>query len=565
MEPVNFFACIGGWRSPPPPCRCWVAPERVTQASSPRGGRPPGSSAHTALGPGRRRSGCRVQSMRGTGLLCCDPAAVWPHGDPEKRWARVTRVGRSQRGQARVEACPVSECQPSGPARSVRSQSWEVRPCSEARALKTHSGHSPRRRLSPGWRGQAPHWAQPATAPPQRWSKWRLQRPQPRGRLPRPGPPGLLPQPLLSLGATSGCPIPAPHPLPTPSHTGPSPRAVGKCFRIDSRMTRKNLARDPKASPPATGQLTRVPARVPCPPGFRASHLGSVLPWVPCPPPGFCAPGFRGPPPGFRTHGALWPWALAGHSAGTAGLGLLPPSPGSMLPDCSWLWVALYPGSVLEEGWGAYLRGDGSHGGDTGETGDSGGAWQAEVAGRRDSGSQRHVGLYPRSFTLAAGPRRVAQPPPPRPLLEATPAGVQGKESGMDGLRTSLLWKVVGRATSTRSCLSGAEETSTCRAGVGAAGPGCAAPAALIPLSTADVSRLTQACNRSRRQMEAVNPSGAHHWDTTHAPVRLPSTGAPERRTPCRLPKAWSCLPTGDTAPKQCWACPTSRAGLGMH
>lgn len=27
-----------------------------------------------------------------------------------------------------------------------------------------------------------------------------------------------------------------------------------------------------------------------------------------------------------------------------------------MLPDSSWLWVALYPGSVLEEGWGAYLR-----------------------------------------------------------------------------------------------------------------------------------------------------------------------------------------------------------------
>lgn len=281
MEPVNFFACIGGWCSPPPPCRCWVAPERVTQASSPRGGRPPGSSAHTALGPGRRRSGCRVQSMRGTGLLCCDPAAVWPHGDPEKRWARVTRVGRSQRGQARVEACPVSECQPSGPARSVRSQSWEVRPCSEARALKTHSGHSPRRRLSPGWRGQAPHWAQPATAPPQRWSKWRLQRPQPRGRLPRPGPPGLLPQPLLSLGATSGCPIPAPHPLPTPSHTGPSPRAVGKCFRIDSRMTRKNLARDPKASPPATGQLTRVP------PLGSMAHAGSVRHiWVPCATPG---------------------------------------------------------------------------------------------------------------------------------------------------------------------------------------------------------------------------------------------------------------------------------------
>lgn len=195
----------------------------------------------------------------------------------------------------------------------------------------------------------------------------------------------------------------------------------------------------------------------------------------------------------------------------------------------------------------------------------------AEGHGRRKSQGGETLGpsatwaSTPRSFTLAAGPRRVAQPPPPRPLLEATPAGVQGKESGMDGLRTSLLWKLVGRATSTRSCLSGAEETSTCRAGVGAAGPGCAAPAALIPLSTADASRLTQACNRGRRQMEAVNPSGAHHWDTTHAPVRLPSTGAPERRTPCRLPKAWSCLPTGDTAPKQCWACPTSRAGLGMH
>lgn len=166
----------------------------------------------------------------------------------------------------------------------------------------------------------------------------------------------------------------------------------------------------------------------------------------------------------------------------------------------------------------------------------------------------------PRSFTLAAGPRRVAQPPPPRPLLEATPAGVQGKESGMDGLRTSLLWKLVGRATSTPSCLSGAEGASTCRAGVGAAGPGCAAPAALIPLSTADASRLTQACNRGRRQMEAVNPSGAHHWDTTHAPVRLPSNGG----HPAGFPRPGAACPQGTRPlssagharpPGQGWGC----------
>lgn len=213
--------------------------------SSPQRGRPPGgqasllgSSAHTTPGPGQRCSVCRVQSTLGTRLLVHEPTAGWPHWDPEKLW-----VSGSQRGQARVVACPVSEGQPSRQARSVRSQSWKVQPCSEAWALTAPQRAQPTTEAHPRLEGDrlltGLSWQPPL---PQWRSKWQLQRPQPRGRLPRPGPRGLLPQPQLSLGAASGCPVPTPHPLPTLSHTGPSPGAVGKCFRLDSRMTGKNLA-----------------------------------------------------------------------------------------------------------------------------------------------------------------------------------------------------------------------------------------------------------------------------------------------------------------------------------
>lgn len=165
--------------------------------SSPRRGRPPGSSAHT----------------------------TWAWGDAAPSVASRAHwgPGGSQRGQARVVACPVSECQPSGQARAV-----QVQLCREARALTAPQRAQPMTEAHPRLEGDRLLTGLSRQPPvPQRW-------PQPRGCLPRPGPPGLLPQPQLSLGAASGCPVPPSHPPPTLSHTRPSPGAVGKCFRIDS-------------------------------------------------------------------------------------------------------------------------------------------------------------------------------------------------------------------------------------------------------------------------------------------------------------------------------------------
>lgn len=80
MEPVNFFACIGGWRSPPPPCRCWVAPERVTQASSPRGGRPPAPQLTQPWARGDAAPAAASRACGGPGCCAVTPLLSGPTG-----------------------------------------------------------------------------------------------------------------------------------------------------------------------------------------------------------------------------------------------------------------------------------------------------------------------------------------------------------------------------------------------------------------------------------------------------------------------------------------------------
>lgn len=46
-------------------------------------------------------------------------------------------------------------------------------------------------------------------------------------------------------------------------------------------------------------------------------------------------------------------------------------------------------------------------------------------------------------------------------------------------------------------------------------------------------------------------------WDTAHNSPRTPLAGTPKQNTPCRLSRAWSPLPTGNTAPKWCWVDPS--------
>lgn len=85
--------------------------------------------------------------------------------------------------------------------------------------------------------------------------------------------------------------------------------------------------------------------------------------------------------------------------------------------------------------------------------GDSGGAWQVEATRRRDCGSQGHVGLYPRSFTLAVALTGLLSLCFPIPCGKLLPPESRGKRE-RDGWIASFPSSETGRPSDEHPVLS---------------------------------------------------------------------------------------------------------------